>query len=96
MRLVKNEFEEYWVNDKNQYHGDYKSWHINDQLDCHCFHFNDKIHGEFKVWDENGNLYYHEYWSHGEVVRNLIKEPVTDDEEKFMLTLEHGGRWLCD
>ena len=71
MHLIKNGYYEYWINDKNQMHGEYKEW-----------------------WD-NGELSCHEYWSHGEVVRDLLKEPVTE-EDKFMLTLEHGGKWLCD
>ena len=95
MRLVKNEFEEYWVNNQGVWYGEYKSWHINGQIEEQCFYFNDELHGEYKWWNDNGEIRCHEYMSHGEVVRDLKEDPV-DDEDKFLLTLEYGGQWLCD
>ena len=95
MRLVKKDLEEYWIDDDGELHGEYKRWHKNGQLWIHCFCVNDELHGEYKWWNDNGEIRCHEYMSHGEVVRDLLKEPVTE-EDKFMLTLEHGGQWLCD
>ena len=96
MRLVKENNHEYWVNYKGQRHGEFKRWWDNNgELREQCFWVNDKLHGECKWWFSNGELIDHEYWCHGKRVRDLIIEPVTE-EDKFMLTLEHGGKWLCD
>ena len=119
MRLIKDEFYEYWVNDKGQLHGEYKRWHDNGkllahrfyendklhgeaklwynngQLSTHCFYDSDNLHGEYKWWNDNGKLISNKYCSHGDSVRDLIKERVTD-EDKIKLTLEHGGKWVCD
>jgi hypothetical protein len=75
--------------------GEYKDLYDNDQLRIHCFYVDDKRHGESKTWNVYGTLLYHYLFVHGEVYRDLIKEPVTDDQEKFMITLETGGGWLC-
>ena len=118
MKLVKQDDLEYWVNDKGQKHGEYKSWHsegqlrehsfyVNDvlhgeaklwhengQLISHCFYVNGRLHGEFKRWwYENGQLGVHCFWVNDEEVRDLIKEPVTD-EDKFLMSLESGGKWI--
>ena len=95
MILIKNEYQEYWLNDKKQQHGEYKLWWPNGKLSTHCFYFNGKINGEYKLWGKDGELIDHEYWCHGKRVRDLIIEPVTE-EDKFLLTLEYGGQWLCD
>ena len=97
MRLIKTERSEYWVNDKNQRHGEYKGWWDDGhgKLSTHCFYFNGKEHGECKWWYDNGKLVSHDYYHRGKKVRDLLKEPVTE-EDKFMLTLEHGGKWLCN
>ena len=93
MQLVKKDGYEYWINDKGQWHGEYKRWHDNGKLLVHRFYFNDKFHGEYKLWDNNGELRSHYYYSHGELIHDLIKERVTE-EDKFKLTLEHGGQWM--
>ena len=117
MKLVKEKDCEYWVNDKGQKHGEYKSWHSEGQLREHSFYVNDQRHGEFKIWHENGQLgkhcFYvngenhgeykwwlsdgqlggHSFFVNGKEVRDLIKEPVTD-EDKFLLALETGAKWL--
>jgi len=94
MRLVKKEYEEYWINDKGQCYGEYKSWWHDGRLREHFFYVNDEIHGERKWWYKSGQLVEHFFYANDEIVRDLLKEPV-DEEDKFLLTLEHGGRWLC-
>jgi len=81
----------FWVNDG--LHGEYKSWYSDGQIHDHCFWVNDEIHGESKWWSANGQIRFHTYYSHGKVLRDLLKEPA-DEEDKFMLTLKHGGQWL--
>ena len=93
MKLLKKNNCEYWLNDKGQYHGEYKWWYENGQLSEHCFCVNDLLHGEFKWWDRNGQLDDHRFYVNGEEVRDLIKEPVTD-EDKFLMALEFGAKWF--
>ena len=94
MKLVKDRYREFWVNNKDEWHGEYKAWWFNGQLKEQCFWVNNKMHGEGKWWESDGELKCHEYWSHGKIVRDLLEEPVTE-EDKFMLLLQHGGQWLC-
>ena len=141
MKLVKKNNCEYWVNDKGQYHGEYKEWdsdsqleehcffvngelhgdykwwrkdgtleehsfyvngkrhgeykwwYENGQLEQHCFFVNGRYHGEFKSWWRNGQIRAHCFFVNGKIVRSLIDYPVTD-EDKFLLALEFGGKWL--
>ncbi len=95
MKLVKTDSREYWINDKDQHHGEFKSWWDNGQLREHFFCVNDEMHGERKWWYKSGKLISHEYWSNGKLVLDFKEEPATD-EDKFLLTLECGGQWLCD
>ena len=94
MRLIKMDGLEYWVNDKGQLHGEYKAWH-NGRLRRHCFFVNDRWHGEDKKWNNTGELFDHSYWSNDKIVRDLIQDPV-GEEDKIKLTLEHGGQWICN
>ena len=96
MRLIKGNCIEYWVNDNNERHGEYKLWWPNGQLKEQCFWFNNKMHGEGKWWESDGELKCHEYWSHGKIVRDLLIKPISDDEDKFLLTMQYGGQWLPD
>ena len=95
MQLVKEGNREFWVNDKGLRHGEYKDWWDNGQLFEHCFYVNDEIHGEYKRWYITGELRHHKYFSHGIEIRDFIKVPV-EEEDKFMLSLEHGGQWICN
>jgi antitoxin component YwqK of YwqJK toxin-antitoxin module len=54
---------------------------------------NGYLHGESKDWHENGQLREHSLYVNGNNVRDLIKEPVTE-EDKFLMTLECGGKWI--
>ena len=75
--------------------GEAKLWWDNGQLREHCFYVDDACHGEAKYWNEDGTLLSHTFWVNGKVYRsNLIKEPV-DDKDKFLITIETGGKWLC-
>ena len=93
MRLVKEKDCECWGNDKGQKHGEYKSWRDNGQLRVHCFFVNGRFHGEFKWWYENDQIREHRFYVNGDFVRDLIEEPVTD-EDKFLLALETGAKWI--
>ena len=60
MQLVKEDTREYWVNDRGEWHGEYKRWDENGQLSVHCFFVNGRYHGEAKLWwYENGQLRRH-------------------------------------
>ena len=81
----------FYVNGKR--HGEYKSWWGNGQLSVHCFYVNGEWHGEYKWWYRGGQLEEHYFYVNDEVVRDLIKEPVSD-EDKFLITLETGAKWI--
>ena len=93
MKLVKKNNCEYWLNDNGQRHGECKLWYDNGQLRVHCFFVNGRFHGEFKWWYENDQIREHRFYVNGDFVRDLIEEPVTD-EDKFLMTLESGGKWI--
>jgi hypothetical protein len=54
---------------------------------------NDKLHGEAKWWHDSGQLAEHSFWVNGQMVCDLMDNPV-DDQEKFMITLETGAKWF--
>ena len=83
----------FYVNGKR--HGEAKWLHDNGQLSSHRFYVNGELHGECKSWYENGQLRRHRFYVNGDFVRDLIEEPVTD-EDKFLMTLETGAKWLCN
>ena len=90
----KNDFHHYFIDAQCRYQGEAKWWD-NGQIREHFFYVDGKRHGECKVWDEDGTLRRHEFWDNDELYRNLLENPVYDDQEKFMITLETGGKWLC-
>jgi antitoxin component YwqK of YwqJK toxin-antitoxin module len=90
----KSDWYHYFEDDEGRYQGECKRWDENGQLYIHCFWVNGKLHGERKRCFSNGTLMYHDFYVDDEVYRDLLEEPVTD-EEKFMITLETGGEWLC-
>jgi antitoxin component YwqK of YwqJK toxin-antitoxin module len=94
LREVKNDRFHYFVDNEGRYQGEYKDWDGNGQMTRHCFYVDDRRHGEFKRCYSNGTIWFHDFYVDGKVYRDLIKEPVTD-EEKFLITLETGGKWLC-
>ena len=91
---VKTDALHYFVDAKGRIQGEYKRWWINGTMWEHCFYIDDKCHGECKWWRKDGTLMQHYFWDNGKVYRNLIIEPV-DDKDKFLLTIETGGKWLC-
>jgi hypothetical protein len=91
---IKSYISHYFLDAKGRYQGEYKSWYNNGQLWENCFYVDYKLHGECKWWDKDGTLRYHAFLVNGKLYRDLLKEPVTD-EDKFMITLETGGKWLC-
>ena len=83
----------YFVDAKGRIQGEYKRWWINGNIYEHSFYVDDACHGEAKYWNEDGTLLSHTFWVNGEVYRDLIENPV-DDKDKFLITLETGGKWL--
>ena len=82
----------FYVNDK--LHGEFEKWYENGQIYAHCFYVNGQKHGEHKLWWGDGQLSSHGFYVNGDVVRDLLDNPVTD-EDKFLMTLETGGKWIC-
>jgi len=94
LRERKNEYYHYFKDSKGRYQGVHKSWYDNGQLRVHKQYLNDKLHGEYKWWDKDGELIHHEFWVKGKFYRDLIAKPVCSDEEKFLIALETGAKWL--
>ena len=88
------QLEEHCFYVNGRLHGEYKSWYDNGQLREHCFYVNGRLHGEFKRWwSGDGQLSEHCFLVNRDIVRDLIEEPVTD-EDKFLMSLESGGKWI--
>jgi antitoxin component YwqK of YwqJK toxin-antitoxin module len=94
LREYKNDMFHYFYDEDDRWQGECKRWYSNGQLCVHSFYVDGMNHGESKTWNVDGQLYDHCFYVNGEVYRDLLKDPV-DDEEKFMITLETGGGWLC-
>jgi antitoxin component YwqK of YwqJK toxin-antitoxin module len=92
---TKTDRHHYFVDDRGRFQGEYKNCYTNGQLCTHCFYVDGDRHGECKSLNTDGTLITHAFFVHSKFYRDLIKEPVTDDQEKFMITLETGGKWLC-
>ena len=56
LKEIKTEYQHYFVNVLNQKQGEYKSYHHNGDLQCHCHYVNGDRHGEFKEYYHTGNL----------------------------------------
>ena len=93
MRLVKENKCEYWVNDKNQLHGEYKLWWPNGQLKEQCFWVNDTPHGEGKGWNRDGSVSFHYIWANGKLVSSQTGK-IIPDEERFLLALTWGVKLI--
>ena len=92
---VKDDRRHYFEDDQGRRQGEYKSWHVNGNMWMYSFYVDGKLHGERKAWNGDGTLVSHTFWVNGKVYRsNLIVDPV-DDKDKFVITLETGGKWLC-
>ena len=94
LKEYKNDNVHYFLDAKNRFQGEYKSWYVNGTLWEHSFHVDDKRHGERKMWNEDGTLLYHTFYVNDVEYRDLIKEPV-DEKDKFIIALETGAKWLC-
>ena len=79
---------------KGRLQGEYKSWHSNGNMCEHCFYVDSLWHGESRVWHDDGTLEWRQFWVNNELYRNLIENPV-DKKDKFLITLETGGMWIC-
>jgi hypothetical protein len=95
LKETKTDSVHYFVDEEDRYQGEYKSWWSNNKLRDHLLYVDDKLHGECKWWNVDGTLISHAFIVHGEVLyRDLLANPVTD-EDKFLISLETGGGWLC-
>ena len=84
----------YTIDRDGIFQGEYKSWWPNGSMWGHCFFVNGRYHGERKRWDGHGTLIEHKFWVHDVEYRNLIENPV-DEKDKFLITIETGGKWIC-
>jgi antitoxin component YwqK of YwqJK toxin-antitoxin module len=91
---TKTDMFHYFKDAQARRQGECKNWYTNGQMTRHCFYVDGELHGECKIWNDDGTLIFHKFFVNGEVYRDFLKEPVTD-EEKFLITLETGGGWLC-
>jgi antitoxin component YwqK of YwqJK toxin-antitoxin module len=58
-----------------------------------CLYVNGNRHGEYITYKENGSVVWHLLYVNGKMLIDLKESPV-NDEEKMLLTLEHGVEWL--
>ena len=79
---------------KGRRQGEYKSWYVNGNMWMYSFYVDDELHGECKWWRRDGTLIEHKFYIDGKVYRELLVNPV-DDKDKFLITIETGGKWLC-
>jgi antitoxin component YwqK of YwqJK toxin-antitoxin module len=91
---TKNDRHHYFEDDEGRRQGEYKSWHKNGNICRHSFYVDDKLHGEYKYWSDDGTIWFHDFYVDGKFYRDLLENPVYD-EDKFLITLETGGKWLC-
>jgi antitoxin component YwqK of YwqJK toxin-antitoxin module len=90
----KTDLYHYFKDAKGRIQGEYKFWWSNGQLWEHCFYVDGDLHGEYKEGYHDGTISANEFYVNGEVYRDLLENPV-DDQEKFLITLETGGAWIC-
>ena len=90
---VKTKRLHFFRDAQDRMQGEAKWWWDNGALYKHCFYVDGKLHGVRKWWNKDGTLVSHKFWVNGEVYRDLIENPV-DDKDKFLITLETGGKWL--
>ena len=90
----KSDWTHYFIDTQGRFQGEYKSWHSKGNMCEHCFYVDSKLHGERKRWHEDGTLWSHRFYIDGELYRDIIENPV-DEKDKFVITIETGGKWLC-
>ena len=88
----KDDTRHYFIDAQGRYQGEAKWWD-NGNMWGHCFYIDDKCHGERKIWDPDGTLRSHEFYVNGELYRDIIENPV-DEKDKFIISLETGGKWI--
>jgi hypothetical protein len=94
LKEYKTDRVHFFKDDIGRYQGECKSWYDNGQLREHCFWLNGRRQGEYNWWYEDGTFLSHVFYVDGEVYRDLLANPVTE-EDKFIIALETGGGWLC-
>jgi antitoxin component YwqK of YwqJK toxin-antitoxin module len=94
LKEFKSDEYHYFIDDQGKRHGEYKRWYGNGQMTRHCFYVDDKRHGEAKRWNDDGTLIFHKFYVNGKFYRDISENPITD-EDKFLISLETGGKWLC-
>ena len=91
---VKDDRRHYFEDAESRLQGEGKWWWDNGNMWEHCFFVDDKYHGERKAWNGDGTLIHHEFYVNDEEYRDILLNPV-DEKDKFLITLETGGKWLC-
>ena len=70
LKEIKTEWYHYYLNDADQYHGEYKGYNKDGQLRAHCHYKNGGRHGEYKRYWDNDQLrvdcHYNNGYVHGE------------------------------
>jgi antitoxin component YwqK of YwqJK toxin-antitoxin module len=74
-------------------HGEFISYYSDGQVREKCLYVNGKLHGEFIDYHRDGSVDWHRLFVNDEELIDLKESPVCD-EEKMLLTLEHGIEWL--
>lgn len=63
--IISNQHH-YFVDEKGQLQGEYKSWHKNGQLCTYCFYVNGELHGAYRVYWDNGQTHIHCFYVNGD------------------------------
>jgi antitoxin component YwqK of YwqJK toxin-antitoxin module len=74
-------------------HGEYIEYYKNGQVHKKCFVVNEKMHGEYIEYYDDGSVDWHRLYVDGNMLIDLKESPVCN-EEKMLLSLEHGVEWL--
>lgn len=74
-------------------HGEYKFWYDNGVLLKHCHYDNGEMHGECMLFGRGGKIVDNRLYCEGEPIHDLLENPLSG-EEKFELSVIHGGKWL--
>jgi antitoxin component YwqK of YwqJK toxin-antitoxin module len=81
----------FYINGK--LHGEFISFYENGQVLRQCLLNDDVYHGEYITYYGNGQVGWHRLFVNGNVLIDLKKSPVCN-EEKMLLSLQYGVGWI--
>ena len=93
LREIKNRDCHYFKDEFNYIWGEFKTFHINGELNRHANYHNGARHGEHKRWNIHKRLIGHIYYVNDKMVHDFLLNPISD-EEKMLLVLRYGGKLL--